>query len=145
MKKLLTLLSLTMAMTTFAAPHGNEEKSATMNITATVIRPLTVEVVDHMNFGTVIQGNKVTATGKYLINGEPGQKITVTTTFPENLFNVVSRSTLPIELNMPMPLTGYALGTDGELPLNIYGSITPSTETAPGTYKGQIIARVQYQ
>lgn len=145
MKKLLILLSLTTAMTAFGAPQGNTEETATMNINATVIKPLTVSVIKSMEFGTVIQNNTATATGQYLIDGEPGEKVTVTTTFPEVLYNKTSRSNLPIQLNIPMPLTGYTLNEDGKLPLSIHGSITPTKETPTGTYEGQITARVQYQ
>lgn len=64
MKKLLILLSLTTAITAFAdapttlpaskAPQGNTEKSATMNIKATVIRPLNINKTGDMDFGKVI-------------------------------------------------------------------------------------------
>ncbi|WP_297431930.1 hypothetical protein [uncultured Cetobacterium sp.] len=145
MKKLLILLSLTTAMTAFGTTLQGSEDSATMNINATVIKPLTVTVVDHMNFGTVIQGNEATATGKYSIEGHPGETVFITTTLPTTLTNNITKSGLGITFDTNISLNVNKLDANGKLPFDITGTITPTTSTPTGTYEGQIVARVQYQ
>ncbi|MGL5124882.1 MAG: DUF4402 domain-containing protein [Fusobacteriaceae bacterium] len=142
MTKLLMLLSCTLSILAFANASGE----ASMNINATVIKPLTIEVTKDMDFGKIIQGSTATAEGTYKIDGEPGQKIDVITTFPKTLTNNIDKSlALPINFNMPMPLAGYSLGNDGNLEININGSISPTTSTRIGDYTGSLTARVQYQ
>lgn len=150
MKKLLILLSLTTAMTAFAdapttlpaskAPQGNTEKYDTMNITATVITPLTVRA-STMEFGRVIQGAKANAIGRYTITGEPGQDITVELTTPSQLKNTSNNTTLAITLTYAAPTQ---IADNGDASFNINGELTPDTNHS-GVYEGEIIARVQYQ
>ncbi|MGL4671685.1 hypothetical protein [Cetobacterium sp.] len=144
MKKLLTLLSLTLSMTAFAAPQGNSEQSATMNINATVIKPLRIQVTQNMDFGTVIQGSSAEATGTYKITGEPGQGITINTTLPEGLTNNINKAILPIAFNS-ITKNIEGLNQNGEFYFNITGTIEPTEGTQIGNYTGEIIARVQYQ
>ena len=149
MKKLLILLSLTTAMTAFAdtpttlpaskGPQGNAEKSATMNINATVIRPLTVEA-ENMEFGRVIQGTEATATAKYTIKGEPNQAITITIDKPTELTNPTNKVNLPITLTHNEP---NVLDNSGDASFDINGSITPSNKHL-GAYTGTIVATVIY-
>ncbi|MGL6130528.1 MAG: hypothetical protein ACRCZ9_02800 [Fusobacteriaceae bacterium] len=143
MKKLLTLLSLALTVSAFGAPTGNESKEATMNVTATVIKPLTIIVAQDMSFGTIIQGTEAKATGIYTLAGEPGAKVDIKTTFPEALSNNVSRSELPITFTALN--NDYSLDNSGNLSVNINGSVTPTTATVTGLYEGTIVARVQYQ
>ncbi|MGL4538850.1 MAG: DUF4402 domain-containing protein [Cetobacterium sp.] len=140
MKKLLILLSLTTAMTAFGAPHGNSVESATMNINATVIRPLTVEA-ENMEFGRVIQGSEATATARYTITGEPGQPITIELSAPTELINKANNSKLPITLTYTKPTQ---IANNGDASFDINGELTPET-THSGVYEGQVVARVQYQ
>ena len=141
MKKLLTLLSLTMAMTAFGAtaPQGNEEKPATMQINATVIRPLTV-VASNMEFGRVIQGAEANATGRYTITGEPGQNIEITIVKPTELTSSTNKVNLPITLTHNEP---SVLSPTGDASFDIIGNITPSNKHL-GNYSGTITATVVY-
>lgn len=142
MKKLLILLSLTTAMTAFGAPQGNSEDSATMNINATVIKPLTITAKD-MKFGTVIQGTRATATGEYTIDGEPGEKFEVTLSDLQSLKRTGSDDTLDISFaNFVIP---HNLDGSGKASFNMVGTISPTNETLTGEYTGSITARVQYQ
>ncbi|MGL4970914.1 MAG: DUF4402 domain-containing protein [Cetobacterium sp.] len=144
MKKLLTLLSLTLSMTAFAAPQGNSEKTSTMDISATVIKPLNISVTQDMNFGRVIQGSSANATGTYKISGEPGQGISITTTLPEGLTNGVNKSLLPITFNS-FTKNIEGLDSNGDFTFDITGTIVTNDSTPAGNYTGEIIARVQYQ
>ena len=140
MKKLLTLLSLTMAMTAFGTttPQGNEEKSATMNITATVIKPLTIEKTQDMTFGNIIQEKEAKATGRYRITGEPNQGITITVTPLQALTG--ANDSLAIRLDSTLPTN---IDESGDASFDIVGTITPSS-TNLGYYSGSITAKVVY-
>ncbi|MGL4987746.1 MAG: hypothetical protein ACRCZO_20340 [Cetobacterium sp.] len=146
MKKLLTLLSLALTVSAFGAPTGNKEESATMNVTATVIKPLTIKVTKDMAFGTIIQGTKADATGAYAVAGEPGATVDITTTLPKTLTNATRSAGLDIDFEgLSEGKTSLTLNESGNLALNINGSINPTTDTPTGEYSGEIIARVQYQ
>ncbi|MGL5412192.1 DUF4402 domain-containing protein [Cetobacterium sp.] len=139
MKKLLILLSLTTAMTAFGVTSTDQ---ATMNIKATVIKPLTI-IAKNMEFGTVIQGTKATATGQYTIDGEPGEKFEVTLSNLSSLKRNGSEDTLDISFNnFVIP---HNLDNAGKASFDMVGTINPTTETVTGIYTGSITARVQYQ
>ncbi|MGL5622935.1 DUF4402 domain-containing protein [Cetobacterium sp.] len=139
MKKLLILLSLTTAMTAFGVTSTDQ---ATMNIKATVIKPLTI-IAKNMEFGTVIQGTKTTATGQYTIDGEPGEKFEVTLSNLSSLKRNGSEDTLDISFNnFVIP---HNLDNAGKASFDMVGTINPTTETVTGIYTGSITARVQYQ
>ncbi|MGL6024715.1 MAG: hypothetical protein ACRC0F_08870 [Cetobacterium sp.] len=145
MKKLLTLLSLALTVSAFGAPTGNKEESATMNVTATVIRPLTIKATD-MAFGTIIQGTKANATGTYTLAGEPGAQVDITADIPEFLSNEVTRTGLPISFTgLSKQKQALTLDGNGNFVIDITGSVNPTTDTVTGEYKGTIVARVQYQ
>ncbi|MGL5648440.1 hypothetical protein MKD34_01795 [Cetobacterium somerae] len=139
MKKLLILLSLTTTMTAFGVTSNDQ---ATMNIKATVIKPLTI-IAKNMEFGTVIQGTKATATGQYTIDGEPGEKFEVTLSNLSSLKRNGSEDTLDISFNnFVIP---HNLDNAGKASFDMVGTINPTTETVTGIYTGSITARVQYQ
>ncbi|MEG0300877.1 DUF4402 domain-containing protein [Cetobacterium sp.] len=142
MKKLITLLSLTMAMTAFGAtttpPQGNTEKSGDMNITATVITPLRVNA-EPMVFGKVIQGTKATANANFTITGEKGENITVN--IPETVTLESDENTLNVAIARNIPTN---LGTTGTITVPVNGSIETNSSTATGEYSGTLTARVTY-
>ncbi|MGL5190111.1 MAG: hypothetical protein ACRC7S_10750 [Cetobacterium sp.] len=74
MKKILTLLSLTLSMTAFA---NSVVQSDTMNINAKIVKPLTVSHDGHIQFGNLVQnsGHSEKVSRNFFINGTPGQKI----------------------------------------------------------------------
>ena len=140
MKKLLTLLSLTMAMTAFGAPQGNVETSHQMNINARVITPLTVNVTD-MNFGNIIQNSNATANGTYTITGEPNQGIIFTLDKPEFLLSKGDSENLGIHLTHDDLPT--SVDPSGTTTINITGTLSPNS-THSGDYEGTIIGKIQY-
>lgn len=149
MKKLLILLSLTTAITAFAdapttlpaskAPQGNTEKSATMNIKATVIRPLNINKTGDMDFGKVIQGTTGTAESGYTITGEANQSIAVSISPLTTLTG--TGPALPINLDYTLPTN---IDASGNANFNISGTIRPIVDTHIGSYSGQITATVLY-
>ncbi|MBC2850818.1 DUF4402 domain-containing protein [Cetobacterium sp. 8H] len=148
MKKLITLLSLTMAMTAFGAPQGNTEKTGDMKITATVITPLTV-VAQPMQFNKIIKGTTTpvtaTATANFSITGEQGETVTVT---------IPNTVTLINKANNQNQLAVAISGTTGEptamnletstISIPVTGTITTNSSTATGEYEGNLTARVTY-
>ncbi|MGL4653673.1 DUF4402 domain-containing protein [Cetobacterium sp.] len=142
MKKLLTLLSLTLSMTAFAAPQGNSIEDKTMNITARVIAPLNIDVT-HMAFGDVIKGTTATATGTYTITGEPNQAFELTISELTHL-NGPNKSILPITISKTLDLVTN-LDQDGKAVQILTGTLIPTESTTTGNYNGTITARVQYK
>lgn len=146
MKKLIALLSLTMAMTAFGAPQGDVEKTSDMRITATVITPLRVEA-EAMKFNKVIKGANATAQAKFTITGEQGENIIVTIPNTATLTNTQDDTKT---LNVTI-----AGGTDGQptimnlddskIELSMDGTIRTGEGTATGVYEGFLTAKVQYQ
>ena len=131
-----------MAMTTFAAPHGNEEKSATMNITATVIKPLTIAKTGDMDFGNIIQGTTATADSGYTITGEKGQPIIVTIDNSVLLSNQKAKTSLAVGIKTQLP---KSLDKDGNANVSVQGFLNVPKDQHVGTYTGTLVARVQYQ
>lgn len=144
MKKLLILLSLTTAMTAFGAtPQGNTEEAATMNVTATVIKPLTIVKTGDMDFGNIIQGtNTNTADSSYTITGEKGQPIVVTIDDSVLLSNEKARTSLVVGIKTQLP---KSLDTNGNANVSVQGFLNVPKEQHVGTYTGTLTARVQYQ
>ena len=142
MKKLLTLLSLTMAITAFGTPQGNTEKTDTMTITATVISPLTIEKTQDMDFGNIIQGTRATATSGYIITGEKGQPITVTIDDSVLLSNQKTKTSLVVGIETDLP---QSLDNNGNANVSVLGSLNIPNDQQVGTYTGTLVARVQYQ
>lgn len=142
MKKLLILLSLTTAMTAFGAPHGNTEEAATMNVTATVIKPLTIVKTGDMDFGNIIQGTNTTTDSGYTITGEKGQPIIVTIDDSVLLSNEKARTSLVVGIKTQLP---KSLDTNGNANVSVQGFLNVPKEQHVGTYTGTLTARVQYQ
>ncbi|WP_298065362.1 DUF4402 domain-containing protein [uncultured Cetobacterium sp.] len=142
MKKLLILLSLTTAITAFGAPHGNTEKAATMNVTATVIKPLTIVKTGDMDFGNIIQGTNTTADSGYTITGEKGQPIIITIDDSVSLSNAMSKTPLVVGIKTQLP---NSLDKDGNAHVSVQGFLTVPNNQTVGTYTGTLTARVQYQ
>ena len=142
MKKLLILLSLTTAMTAFVAPHGNTEEAATMNVTATVIKPLTIVKTGDMDFGNIIQGTNTTTDSGYTITGEKGQPIIVTIDDSVLLSNEKAKTSLVVGIKTQLP---KSLDTNGNANVSVQGFLNVPKEQHVGTYTGTLTARVQYQ
>jgi|GEM_PF-3466661 len=141
MKKLLILLSLTTAITTFGAPVGNTLNESNMDVTATVIKPLTVEATK-MEFGKVIQGSNAIASSSYKISGEEGELISVEIPSSVELTSTTGdKMTATIEYrNLPT-----SIGANGSTIAAVDGHLRVASDQAVGTYSGTLTARVQYQ
>ncbi|MGL5702671.1 MAG: DUF4402 domain-containing protein [Cetobacterium sp.] len=144
MKKLLTLLSLTLAMTAFAAPQGNIEDKAEMKVIARVIKPLKVESTGDLDFGDIIQGASANASSGYKITGEIGQLITVTIDNNVTLTNR-SDSNDTIEVGIQYKDLPNTIAASGTSLVAINGTLNTANDQGLGVYEGTLTARVQYQ
>ncbi|MGL4999847.1 MAG: DUF4402 domain-containing protein [Cetobacterium sp.] len=141
MKKLLMLLSLTLAVSAFGAPQGNSEQSATMNISATVIKPLTIEKITDMEFGSIIQGSKANATSGYSIKGEAGQSIAITIDSSVLLTHETTKSSIIVGIRTSPP---HSLDKNGNATLSVDGFLETTSNQEIGKYNGTLVAKVQY-
>ncbi|MGL5989379.1 DUF4402 domain-containing protein [Cetobacterium sp.] len=144
MKKLLMLLSLTLAVSAFGAPQGDSQQSADMKITARVIDPLTV-VAEPMQFGDIIKGTTANADSTFTIKGEPSQGITLTIDGINELSNANGDKLAIVLKGFVNGTVKTTLANDGNLVKKIEGSLTPDLNTVSGEYSGTLTARVQYQ
>ncbi len=150
MKKLL-LLTLAISAVSFAAPAGNSDQSASMNIKARIIKPLTVETNGDIDFGKVIQGAEATSTGKqFTISGEKAENVIVTINDQSNLDSIQLTSTATQD-KLTVDLEGANGGTitldgNGNHTLPITAKITTAnSNVAPATYQGTLTTKVIYQ
>lgn len=73
-------LIFAISFSTIYSANNNEIKKpeANMNITATILKPSVIEVIDHMDFGTVYTGTKDNkATGKFRIEHDKSDNVKV--------------------------------------------------------------------
>lgn len=141
MKKLLLLLSLTTAMTAFGAPQVNPKEEGKMDVTATVISPLTV-IASKMEFGKIIQGSSAKASSEYQIKGETGELITVE--IPDKV-ELTSNSGDKMTAKITYKNLPTSIGDNGSSTAAIDGHLDITPDQPVGNYSGVLIARVQYQ
>ena len=122
-------------------PQGNTLKSTSMNVSARVIAPLTINATP-MEFGDIIKGTEATAEGTYTITGENNQLFTFSITPITHLTN--GSHTLTIELDGINDLPDRITNGD-TLTHTLTGTLRPSETTVAGTYTGTITATIIYQ
>ncbi|MGL5175629.1 MAG: DUF4402 domain-containing protein [Cetobacterium sp.] len=148
MKKILTLLSLTLSMTAFAADQ------ATMEIKATVVKPLNVSHNGNIDFGTVIQNTTVRAENKlFTVSGTANQKVIFTMNgTPINQFTETELSKtgdntkkMLVWLKDIKLSSADTLDGDGNLTWGFNAEMYIPEKQETGEYSGQLVARVTYQ
>lgn len=161
MKKILIFsFLLTTSAISFSALENSAVES-TMNITATIIKPLTVQA-EPLNFGRLIPGVFGQARSTFTLKGEKNSRVKITF---ENLTSNGATYSTPISLGSKDNLmvnfnctptnnsTRYVTSSDniipldekGELILNIAASTKPKVDQTPGQYTGQIRMRATYE
>ena len=150
MKKYIALLSLIVSSLTFSSENSNDEKG-TMNITAKVIRPLTVISNGDLKFGKILPEKYASAHSSYTVKGEPGATIDISFPkankyAPESYTMFLTNDTndkLSFSFNHLQAPTTF--DKTGELKIPIAASITTKKDQARGEYKGSITLRATYQ
>ncbi|MGL5702670.1 MAG: DUF4402 domain-containing protein [Cetobacterium sp.] len=141
MKKLLTLLSLTLSMTAFASNYYNDA-STTMEVTAYVLQPLNINAETNMQFGSIVRAQNSTATGKFKITGENGAKIKVEFSDKVNLNHEQGGASMEVGVwsdNKPWQLDG-----NGVAEFTVNGNIQAAADQKAGQYSGELLASVRY-
>lgn len=161
MKKHILFLSLILSISSFSSANGadkNENSNEKMNITATVIEPLTVVSKGDINFGNILPGSVTSASSGYTITGEKDAKIEIT--FPgahkyletetENAFSMPLTSTtttdkLPFAFNTGTVGKNVTLDSNGKTEIYIPTTVSPRDNQTRGIYSGTITLRAVYQ
>lgn len=138
MKKLITLLSLTLASSAFALTNG--DASANMNITARVIQPLTVKA-EKMDFGKIIKGSTATSDSRFLVSGESGEKVSID--IPKTA-SLIGPNNENIEVAIKTTNAGQQTLSATATEVGIHGTLPTTDKTVTGTYAGTLTASVRY-
>ncbi|WP_281700308.1 hypothetical protein [Cetobacterium somerae] len=162
MKKILIFSFLLAATSISYSALENSAVESTMNITATIIKPLTVQSNGPLEFGTLLPGVFGDARSTFTLKGEENSRVKITF---ENLTSSGATYSTPISLESkdsflvnfnctPTNDSGrYVTSSDntrfldekGELILNIAASTKPRVDQTPGQYTGQIRMRATYE
>ncbi|MEG0235384.1 MAG: hypothetical protein RR523_02215 [Cetobacterium sp.] len=162
MKKILIFSFLLAATSVTYSSLENSAVESTMNITATIIKPLTVQSNGPLEFGTLLPGVFGDARSTFTLKGEENSRVKITF---ENLTSSGATYSTPISLESrdsfvvnfnctPTNNSGkYITSSDniipldekGELTLSIAASTTPRLNQTPGKYTGQITMRATYE
>lgn len=163
MKKILVfsfLLGIGSLSYSNVSSSGNNE--ATMDITATIIKPLTVQSNGPLNFGSLLPGVIGTARSSFTLSGEENARVKITfdgleaqednfeipitsTSNSDSSFMVYFNCTDDSGKKINQGNKFVYLKSNGKLNLHIAASATPETDQAPGNYTGSIKMRAIYE
>lgn len=163
MKKLACLTALIVVTATPAAAQvtpGNGPATAT----ARIVKPLTLERVEHLDFGTIIvwgdgtvaidQSGNINCTAATLVCDATGSAAEFQVTGTNNRVVQINASgstitngtdTLSFTPDAPATITLPNSGVNNGTNFNVGGSIAVYETTSPGTYVGNMDVTVQYQ
>ncbi|MGL4949282.1 MAG: DUF4402 domain-containing protein [Anaeroplasmataceae bacterium] len=140
-KLLITSLFILGTIGTMASQSTNQ---ATMNITATIIKPLKIREKTPMNFGNMTNGERRQATGVFEVDGESGADIEIE--FPDKTELRREHGNQSIEVALSTASNKVTIGTDGKVDIPIIGDINVGDDgkVPQGNYKGSFVAKVRY-
>lgn len=162
MKKILIFSFLLATSATSFSALENSAVESTMNITATIIKPLTVKSNGPLDFKTLLPGVLGSARSSFTIDGEENARVKIT-------FDGLEASA--DNFGVPITLEGssndsfmvyFNCSTDsgekvnqgnkfvnltsmGKSTIHIAASTTPDNNQTPGKYTGQITMRATYE
>ncbi|MCQ9627455.1 hypothetical protein [Cetobacterium somerae] len=162
MKKILIFSFLLAATSISYSALENSAVESTMNITATIIKPLTVQVDGALDFGNILASSTSHAYSSFTVKGEENAKVKISF---DNLSSDGSSFTVPIysnnkdffnitfnctAKNNPGNLLNHTNNTiiltdGGENTLSIAATAQPRLNQTPGRYTGQITMRATYE
>lgn len=162
MKKILMFSFLLATSTISYSSLQNSTVEGTMNITATIITPLTIQADKDLDFGNILPSAVNHAFSSFTIKGEKNARVKIS--FNDLASNGAS-FIVPIHNNKgdyfditfnctpsnnPGDLLNHAnnlvtLTDNGELILNIAATAQPRKDQTSGKYKGQITLRATYE
>jgi len=157
---------LALALVAAGAATGQAQNNATMNVTATVFRPITVAADRQLVFGNVFPGQGAQgmalaspSAGHFSIAGEPSASVSMSwvvsplsqgaNTLPLSLSGTYNTIDNPAGWSLgafasstAATLSGGALG---QLFVYVIGTVTPAANQVPGNYTGTVQLTVIYQ
>lgn len=168
MNRILAAVAAIVTIGFAAAPAGAVSPLTQANATAKILRPLTIEAKQNLDFGTIVlsgtaftnQVVSISQAGAVTCGTTPGlmtcigapqaaqYKLTGTNnaivkiTCPS--FNLTGAGTLAFTPNFPLTVDLGPTGTTGTN-FSIGGSITVSSTTPDGVYTGQFLVTADYQ
>ncbi|MGL5315877.1 MAG: hypothetical protein ACRC92_21660 [Peptostreptococcaceae bacterium] len=138
MKNVLRLALLGLSLVGIAMAKGDTD---TMKVKAHVIQPLTVIVVQDMDFKKVIKGNTGISNAIVIVEGEANEEIIVDIPYEINLKNshddmlrTIINSTLPTRIS-----------ENGKVKFEINGVLETDIQAKTGIYTGDCVIRVFYK
>src|SRR2546421_382723 len=158
---------LALVLVAAGAATGRAQNNASMNVTATVFRPIMVAADRQLVFGNVFPGQGAQgmalgspAAGHFTITGEPSASVSMSfvvsplsqgaNTLPLSLnatFNNVTDNAGGSSITSFIAPTATTLsgGATGQLFVYVAGTVTPAANQAPGNYTGTVQLTVIYQ
>ncbi|MGL5053925.1 MAG: hypothetical protein ACRC5W_10100 [Cetobacterium sp.] len=165
MKKIL-IFSFLLGITSLGySDTGSSSSEATMNITATVIKPLTIKSDGPLNFGILVAGNLNTARSTFSIEGDKNSSVKISfegltsngATFTTPIYltkNETVKDSLAINFNCTATDNSgiyittnnnrILLDSNGKSKLNIAASVSTKPNQSAGEYSGQIKMKALY-
>lgn len=162
MKKILIFSFLLIASAISYSSLENSTVESTMNITATIIKPLTVQSNGPLEFGTLLPGVLGAARSSFTIDGEENSRVKITFNGLEaeddnfgvpitldgssnDSFMVYFNCTTDSQEKINQGNKYVYLTSMGKSNLHIAASATPDNRQTPGRYTGQITMRATYE
>ncbi|MBC2851840.1 DUF4402 domain-containing protein [Cetobacterium sp. 8H] len=162
MKKNILFLFTLFAMTTFANEISSGNSEANMNVTATVIQPLTVISNGDLNFGKVLPGApSAGAFSSFSIEGHPDSNVKISFSginragnysYYSDLKSTSTDDTLLLAFNCSPTGGGYlptnpsiTLDSSGKYTLNVSANVQSRPDQTPAKYTGTIKLRAIYE
>ena len=160
-KKLIFSFLLATSIISYSSLENSSVES-TMNITATIIKPLTVKSDGPLNFNTLLPGVLGTARSSFTITGEENSKVKITfdgleadgdnfgvpitlNGASEDSFMVYFNCTTDLKEKVNQENKYINLTSMGNSTMHIAASATPEKDQTPGQYTGQIRMRATYE
>lgn len=163
MKKLLILLILIIENIVFGSTELTGNQEAIVNVEAEILAPLNLEVIQHINFGNIVQGRKkeLKTLGQVKVTGTPDSKIKVflkgsyeekyietnkckVLLTKDGIQTTKENQKMVADLKLNKEIEKISLDSKGETLLGITGDITASSSQDTGMYEGKMYIRVEY-
>ncbi|WP_297596064.1 DUF4402 domain-containing protein [uncultured Cetobacterium sp.] len=161
MKNKAFLLFIIFSTIAFSNENTTDNSKSIMNISATVIKPLTVSSNGDLNFGTLLPGASVPGFSSFSIEGEPNSRVDISFSgvdrvgnysYYSDLKSLTTEDTLLLSFNCSPVGEGYlstnpsiTLDSTGKYILNVSANIQSLATQTPAKYSGQIKIRAIYE
>ncbi|MHA4990715.1 hypothetical protein [Cetobacterium somerae] len=162
MKKILISSLLLMSSLSYSSLENSAVESS-MNITATIIKPLTVQSNGPLDFGNILPATTSHAYSSFTVKGEENANVKISfenlssdgASFTVPLYNSNNSDSFNITFNCTAPNSPgnflnhtnnvVTLTNNGEIALSIAATAQPRRDQTPGQYTGEFTMRATYE